>query len=75
MRHVSVGGHEGPRRAGAGEGRHPALPGGGADGPQHGRYVAAVVKSDVRNLRAGYLLPGDARQNRIDAVHSDVGRG
>ena len=41
----------------------------------HGRYVAAVVKSDVRNLRAGYLLPADARQNRIDAVHSGVGKG
>ncbi|WP_243717694.1 alpha/beta hydrolase domain-containing protein [Actinomadura sp. KC345] len=41
--------------------------------PSHGRYVAAVVKADVHNLRDGYLLPADARQNRIDAIGSGVG--
>ncbi|MFG2245987.1 alpha/beta hydrolase domain-containing protein [Spirillospora sp. NPDC048823] len=42
--------------------------------PSHGRYVAAVSKADVRNVRNGYLLPADARQNRIDAIRSDVGK-
>ncbi|MFI0350848.1 alpha/beta hydrolase domain-containing protein [Actinomadura sp. 9N407] len=41
--------------------------------PSHGKYVTSVVRSDKRNLRAGYLLPADARQNRIEAIHSDVG--
>lgn len=40
----------------------------------HGRYVAAVTKADVHNLRDGYLLLADARQNRIDAIRSDVGK-
>ncbi|WP_243712530.1 alpha/beta hydrolase domain-containing protein [Actinomadura sp. 6K520] len=40
----------------------------------HGRYVAAVVRSDARNLRQGYLLPADARQNRTDALRSGIGR-
>ncbi|GAA2206525.1 alpha/beta hydrolase domain-containing protein [Nonomuraea monospora] len=31
--------------------------------PTHGHYVAAVVRADAHNLKAGYLLPGDARQN------------
>ncbi|MGW3351364.1 alpha/beta hydrolase domain-containing protein [Nonomuraea rubra] len=34
--------------------------------PTHGHYVAAVVRADARNVKAGYLLPGDARQNLID---------
>ena len=42
--------------------------------PSHGRYVAAVAKADKRNVRAGYLLPGDAQQNLRDAAASDVGR-
>ncbi len=42
--------------------------------PTHGRYVAAVVKADKDNVRAGYLLPADARQNLRDAAASDVGK-
>ncbi|TYB57900.1 hypothetical protein FXF51_38640 [Nonomuraea sp. PA05] len=34
--------------------------------PTHGHYVAAVVRADAHNLKAGYLLPGDARQNLAD---------
>ncbi|MFB4270617.1 alpha/beta hydrolase domain-containing protein [Nonomuraea sp. GTA35] len=34
--------------------------------PTHSHYVAAVVRADAHNVRAGYLLPGDARQNLID---------
>jgi Alpha/beta hydrolase domain len=40
----------------------------------HGAYVARVVHADLTNLRAGYLLPADARQNLVDALHSGVGR-
>lgn len=40
----------------------------------HGRYVAAVALTDLRNVRAGYLEPADAKQNLIDALRSDVGR-
>ncbi|MGW0803471.1 alpha/beta hydrolase domain-containing protein [Nonomuraea sp. NPDC002799] len=35
--------------------------------PSHGRYVSAVARADARNLKAGYLLPADARQNLLDA--------
>ena len=42
--------------------------------PSRGRYIASVVKADARNLRQGYLLPADAKQNREDALRSDVGR-
>jgi hypothetical protein len=38
-----------------------------------GRYVAAVRHADTRNLRAGYLLPADARQNLREALATDVG--
>jgi hypothetical protein len=43
--------------------------------PSRGKYVAAVGRADGHNLRAGYLLPGDARQNRIDAIRADIGTG
>jgi hypothetical protein len=39
-----------------------------------GAYVARVVHADLANLRAGYLLPADARQNLADALDSGVGR-
>lgn len=42
--------------------------------PSHGRYVSQVVRVDHRNVRDGYLLRGDAKQNRLDAVRSGVGR-
>jgi len=42
--------------------------------PARGRYVSAVAEQDGRNVRAGYLLPADARQNLRDAAASDVGR-
>jgi hypothetical protein len=31
--------------------------------PSRGRYVAAVAKADAHNLRSGFLLPADARDN------------
>ncbi|MEU5878473.1 alpha/beta hydrolase domain-containing protein [Spirillospora sp. NPDC047279] len=37
--------------------------------PAPGRYLSAVVRADARNLRDGYLLPADARQNRRDALN------
>lgn len=42
--------------------------------PDHRGYVAAVARVDRRNVRAGYIVPADARQNLIDAAHSDIGR-
>ncbi|SEG94324.1 hypothetical protein SAMN04489712_14613 [Thermomonospora echinospora] len=42
--------------------------------PSHGRYVSAVVKADRHNVRAGYLLPGDAHSNLREAAASDVGK-
>jgi hypothetical protein len=39
-----------------------------------GAYLAAVVHADLDNIRAGYLLPADARANLRDARESDVGR-
>ena len=42
--------------------------------PSHGGYVAAVATTDGRNVRAGYLLPGDALRNLRDAVASDIGK-
>ena len=35
--------------------------------PTKGRYVAAVAKADARNVKAGYLLPADARDNLREA--------
>jgi hypothetical protein len=40
----------------------------------HGGYVSAVRRADIRNVRAGYLLPDDARENLREAVGSDIGR-
>ncbi len=42
--------------------------------PSHGRYVAAVVLADLRNVRDGYLLPSHALENLHDAAYSPVGR-
>jgi Alpha/beta hydrolase domain len=40
----------------------------------HGRYVSAVTKVDNRNVRDGFIVGADARENHIEAVHSDVGK-
>jgi Alpha/beta hydrolase domain len=42
--------------------------------PTHGAYVGAVARTDRGNVRAGYIVPADARQNLRDAVHSPIGR-
>jgi Alpha/beta hydrolase domain len=42
--------------------------------PRHGPYVGAVARTDRRNVRAGYIVPADAHQNLLDAVHSGIGR-
>jgi hypothetical protein len=42
--------------------------------PNRGRYVSRVVTTDASNVRAGYLLAPDARENLRDALNSDVGR-
>ena len=42
--------------------------------PTHARYVAAVVRTDNANFRAGYLDHADAIANRVEAAHADVGR-
>ncbi|WP_146615593.1 alpha/beta hydrolase domain-containing protein [Nonomuraea aridisoli] len=36
--------------------------------PSHGRYVSTVARADARNVKAGYVLPADARQNLLDAA-------
>lgn len=36
--------------------------------PAPGRYVSSVVRADHANVRAGFLLPADAKANRRDAV-------
>ncbi len=40
----------------------------------HGRYVTAVARTDSDNVRAGYLLRDDARDNLRTAAQSDVGK-
>ncbi|SDT17818.1 hypothetical protein SAMN05216421_3080 [Halopseudomonas xinjiangensis] len=40
----------------------------------HGRYVTAVARTDSENVRAGYLLRDDARDNLRAAAQSDVGK-
>jgi hypothetical protein len=42
--------------------------------PTRTGYLAEVARTDARNVRAGYLLPGDARDNLREAVASGVGR-
>jgi hypothetical protein len=42
--------------------------------PSHGRYVEAVARADLHNVRAGYITAADARENLAEAVRSDVGR-
>lgn len=41
--------------------------------PSRGRYLSAVRAVDLANIRAGFLLPADAKQNWRDAVASGVG--
>ena len=41
--------------------------------PRRGSYVSAVVRSDVGNVRSGYLTRADARENRHAAVRSGIG--
>ncbi|MDQ2583970.1 hypothetical protein CKY47_08260 [Saccharothrix yanglingensis] len=36
--------------------------------PEHAGYVARVVSADVANVRAGHLLPADAKRNLRDAL-------
>jgi len=36
--------------------------------PTHLGYIAKVVGADLRNVRAGHLLPADALQNAVDAA-------
>jgi hypothetical protein len=40
----------------------------------HGRYVSAVTTVDRRNLRDGFIVRADAKENHEEAVHSDVGK-
>jgi hypothetical protein len=42
--------------------------------PTRTGYLAEVARTDGRNVLAGYLLPGDARDNLRAAVASGVGR-
>ncbi|RAY13231.1 hypothetical protein DPM19_20985 [Actinomadura craniellae] len=42
--------------------------------PSKGRYVAAVVATDLRNIRAGYITPADAALNLKDALAADLGK-
>ncbi|WP_233571090.1 alpha/beta hydrolase domain-containing protein [Nocardiopsis sp. Huas11] len=42
--------------------------------PRRGSYVSSVVRTDVQNVRSGYLTRADARENRHEAVRSGVGR-
>jgi len=42
--------------------------------PNRGRYIAAVVTTDVHNVQSGYLLWPDALENLRDALASDIGR-
>jgi hypothetical protein len=39
----------------------------------HGRYVSAVERADKANVRAGFLLQDDARENKREAAQSSVG--
>lgn len=41
--------------------------------PTRGSYLAQVVRADLGNVHAGYLLPADALGNLRDAVGSAVG--
>lgn len=42
--------------------------------PHQGGYLSAVTTADLANLRAGFLLPDDAKQNWRDALASGIGR-
>jgi hypothetical protein len=42
--------------------------------PNHGRYVSAVTRVDNRNVRDGFIVRADARENHQEAAHSDLGK-
>jgi hypothetical protein len=42
--------------------------------PHHGGYVLGVARADIAALRAGHILPADARANLVEAARSEVGR-
>ena len=42
--------------------------------PNHGRYVSAVTRVDNRNVRDGFIVRADARENHQEAAHSDIGK-
>jgi Alpha/beta hydrolase domain len=41
----------------------------------HGKYLTAVLRADKANVEAGYLLHDDAKENRIEAAQSEIGKG
>lgn len=40
----------------------------------HGQYVSAVAQVDNRNVRDGFIVRADARENHLEATHSDIGQ-
>lgn len=42
--------------------------------PNHGSYVSAVTNVDNRNVRDGFIVRADAKENHTEAVHSDIGK-
>lgn len=42
--------------------------------PSHGRYVAAVARADRANVRDGFVVRADAKQNLTEAIRSDIGK-
>jgi hypothetical protein len=42
--------------------------------PTHGGYVSAVTRVDNRNVRDGFIVRADARENHLEATHSDIGK-
>jgi hypothetical protein len=42
--------------------------------PTHADYVAKVEAADARNVKAGYILPEQAKKNAREAAESDIGK-
>lgn len=42
--------------------------------PNHGRYVSAFVKSTKKAVKAGFILPADAKEIKVEAAQSDIGK-
>jgi hypothetical protein len=40
----------------------------------HGQYVSAVTSVDNRNVRDGFIVRADARENHLEAVHAGIGK-